>query len=142
MVCRTIYFIKRSDYHIIFTNLGISNRPLSEFRFHTSWNPPTSIVPLIIITIIAPNMSTLCTTSVQTTAFNPPWKKNKLSVKTILKKTQYNTKYYIEEPKRYIFIQKLRLINSVRMTFTERRWRIVVKMVAGVWTVQPPHNNN
>ena len=47
-------------------------RPVSQALFHTMFAPPRSMVPFIATNVKAPNIIIVCTTSVHTTAFNPP----------------------------------------------------------------------
>lgn len=60
------------------TYSGASILPLLIFFSITSLSPPTSIVPLKITSRIAPNMAKVCTASVHTTAFIPPWSQNSI----------------------------------------------------------------
>lgn len=64
----------------ILTYSGASIRSVFQACLKTSEAPPISKLPLTATKISAPNIETVCTTSVQTTALIPPLKKytNKL----------------------------------------------------------------
>lgn len=58
-------------------NFGDSIRAVFQASLNTIDDPPKSILPLTATNINAPNIENAWTTSVHTTAFNPPYKYSK-----------------------------------------------------------------
>ncbi|MPC65086.1 hypothetical protein E2C01_059212 [Portunus trituberculatus] len=54
------------------THLKNSSRPPCPAVAHTSFTPPTSMEHITTTAKTPPNMSSVCSTSVYTTAFTPP----------------------------------------------------------------------